>query len=232
MKTALVTGGSRGFGLALAEELVHRDWNVVIDGRDRDALERAVARLGPDVVAIPGDVTDRAHRRKLTEAIDRFGELDLLVNNASSLGATPLPGLDRYPVDELRTVYEVNVIAPLALMQSLLTNLRSARGTIVNVSSDAAVEPYEGWGGYGSSKAALDQISAVLGSEQSAIRVYAFDPGDMRTDMHQAAYPGEDISDRPEPPTIVPAFFRLLDQAPPNGRYRTSDFMIPAEAGS
>ena len=232
MGVALITGASRGFGFALAKELVDRDWKVVIDGRDAEALEVAAAELGPNAVAIPGDVSDPAHRRSLLEAVDRFDTLDLLVNNASVLGPSPLPGLDRYPLDDLERVFQVNVLAPLALSQSLLTNLKPVSGTIVNVTSDAAVEAYEGWGGYGSSKAALDQLSAVLGVEQTSIRVYAFDPGDMRTAMHQAAFPGEDISDRPEPETVVPALLRLLEDAPASGRYRASDLIVVEEVAS
>ena len=232
MSTALITGGTRGFGFALAKALVERDWTVIVDGRKRESLERAAADLGPGAVAIQGDVTDRAHRRALVEAVDRFDGLDLLVNNASSLGPSPLPGLDRYPLEELRVVFDNNVIAPLALTQALLTNLRPASGTVVNISSDAAVEAYEGWGGYGASKAALDLLSAVLGEEQKSIRVYAFDPGDMRTEMHQAAYPGEDISDRPLPETIAPALIALLEQAPPSGRYRANDLLVKAEVAS
>jgi NAD(P)-dependent dehydrogenase (short-subunit alcohol dehydrogenase family) len=232
MSVALITGASRGFGFALAKELVGRNWRAVIDGRDAAALSAAASALDGEVVAVPGDVADPAHRRQLVEAVDRFGTLDLLVNNASSLGPSPLPGLERYPIDELEQVYRVNVLAPLALIQMLLPNLKPISGTIVNVTSDAAVEPYEGWGGYGSSKAALDQISAVLGAEQRSIRVYAFDPGDMRTVMHQQAFPGEDISDRPEPETLVPALIRLLDGALPSGRYRASDLMADAQVAS
>ena len=229
---ALVTGASRGFGFALAKELVARGWRVIVDGRDAGALQAAAAELGPGAIAIPGDVSDPAHRRELAEAVDRFDTLDLLVNNASVLGPSPLPGLDRYPMDELERVYRVNVFAPLALTQLLMTNLKPVSGTIVNVTSDAAVEPYEGWGGYGSSKAALDQISAVLGAEQSAVRVYAFDPGDMRTEMHQAAFPGGDISDRPEAETVVPALLRLLEEAPASGRYRASDLLVKEDVAS
>ncbi|MQA99987.1 MAG: SDR family NAD(P)-dependent oxidoreductase [Actinobacteria bacterium] len=231
MSVALITGGSRGLGFALARELAARGKRVVIDGRDPEALERAATALG-DVVPIAGDVTDADHRRRLKEAVDGLGSLDLLVNNASSLGPSPLPGLEAFPLDELERVYRVNVLAPLALTQSLLPGLRRTGGTIVNVTSDAALEPYEGWGGYGSSKAALDQISAVLGAEQRSIRVYAFDPGDMRTVMQQEAFPGEDISDRPDPETVVPMFMRVLDEAPPSGRYRASDLVTPAGMAS
>lgn len=225
-KTALVTGGSRGLGFAIATELVGRGWRVVVDGRDAESLSRAATSLGEAAIAIPGDVADPDHRRRLVEEVDRLGGLDLLVNNASVLGPSPLQGLDRFPLDELEHVFRVNVFAPLALVQALLPNVKDSSGTIVDISSDAAVEAYEGWGGYGSSKAALDQISAVLGAEQQAVRVYAFDPGDMRTEMHQAAYPGEDISDRPAPETVVPALMRLLEDAPPSGRYRAADLLV------
>jgi NAD(P)-dependent dehydrogenase (short-subunit alcohol dehydrogenase family) len=232
MSTALITGASRGFGLALASALAGRGWKLVIDGRDGSSLQRAAASIGGDVIAISGDVSDAEHRRALMEAVDGLGGLDLLVNNASTLGPSPLPPLDRYPLDELEEVFRINSVAPLALMQALLPNLTSASGTVVNVTSDASVEPYEGWGGYGSSKAALDQLSAVFAVEHPSLRVYAFDPGDMRTAMHQDAYPGEDISDRAEPETIVPALMRLLEESHPSGRYRAADFLVGAEAGS
>jgi NAD(P)-dependent dehydrogenase (short-subunit alcohol dehydrogenase family) len=181
--------------------------------------------MGPSLVAVPGDVADPEHRRRLAEAVEDLGSLDLLVNNAGALGATPLPALSTYPIDELEHVFLVNVIAPLALTQLLLPHLLRTQGAMVNITSDAAVEAYEGWGGYGSSKAALDQISAVMGAEEGSVRVYAFDPGDMRTAMQQEASPGEDISDRPEPETVVPAFMRLVDSRPPSGRYRAADLM-------
>jgi len=226
MPVALITGGSRGFGCALATELARRGWRLVIDGRDARVLDAAAATIAGRVVAVRGDVADPDHRRELQAAVDRLGALDLLVNNASALGPSPLPGLDRYPIADLERVFQVNAVAPLALIQALLPDLRRSSGTIVNVTSDAAVEPYEGWGGYGASKAALDQLSAVLAAEQPPLHVYAFDPGDMRTAMHQDAYPGEDISDRPEPETVVPALLRLLDEAPPSGRYRASDLLV------
>ena len=231
MSTALITGGSRGLGLALARELSRRGWKLVIDARGERELEEAASSLGPgEVTAIPGDVADPDHRRQLAEAVDRIGPLDLLVNNASVLGPSPLPGLARYPIDDLERVLRINTIAPLALVQLLLPKLQAAAGTIVNITSDAAVEPYEGWGGYGSSKAALDQISAILGAEQNDIRVYTFDPGDMRTAMHQEAFPGEDISDRAEPETVVPSLIRLVETAPPSGRYRTSEQPVASGA--
>jgi NAD(P)-dependent dehydrogenase (short-subunit alcohol dehydrogenase family) len=194
----------------------------VIDARRPGPLDHVASSLGP-AVALAGDVADAGHRSKLAAAVRRLGRLDLLVNNASELGPSPLPRLAEYPLDELARIYQVNVIAPLALTQLVLPLLVDSGGTVLNVSSDAAVEAYEGWGGYGSSKAALDQLTAVLAVEQPALRVYAFDPGDMRTDMQQRAFPGEDISDRPEPEAVVPALLRLLDERPPSARYRAAD---------
>ena len=221
--TALITGASKGLGRALARGLAARGWRLVLDARNSSALSAVTADL-PAAIAVRGDVADIEHRADLTRVIDRLGRLDLLVNNASDLGPSPLPSLADYPIDALRRVYETDVVAPLVLTQLLLPRLRAAHGTVVNISSDAAVEAYPGWGGYGSAKAALDQLSAALGAEETDIRVYAVDPGDMRTDMHQAAFPGEDISDRPEPETIVPAFLRLIDERPPSGRYRAAEW--------
>ncbi len=225
--TALVTGASRGFGRALAVELAGRGWRLVLDARNEQDLDLLAAGL-PNTTAVAGDVTDPLHQQALTAAVEVLGGIDLLVNNASELGPSPLPSLADYPLPELRAVYETNVIAPLALTQLLLPGLVARRGTIVNVSSDAAVEAYPGWGGYGSSKAALDHLGRVLAGEQPAVRVYGFDPGDMRTDMHQRAFPGEDISDRPEPETVVPALLRLLDERPDSGRYRAQDLAAAA----
>lgn len=222
MSTALITGASQGLGLALTNAFAARGWNLVVDARDGTRLREATRTL-PTVVAIPGDVTDPGHREALAAAAEVFGPLDLLVNNASELGPSPLPELAQYPLAALRTVYETNVVAPLALTQLLLPALRAAGGTIVNISSDAAVEPYPGWGGYGPSKAALDHASAILAAEEPELRVFAFDPGDMRTAMHQRAFPGEDISDRPLASTVVPAVLRLFDERPPSGRYRAVD---------
>ena len=219
MPTALVTGASAGLGRALAAALVSRKWTVIGDGRDAAALHRASEEIG--FTAVPGDVADPAHRAALAEAVGP--RLDLLVNNASTLGPSPLPPLARYPLADLEVVFRVNVLAPLALVQLLLPVLD---GVLIDVSSDAAVEAYEGWGGYGSAKAALDQLTAVLGAEHPGLSVYAVDPGDMRTAMHQAAFPGEDISDRPLPETSVPAFLRLLDERPPSGRYRAADLLV------
>jgi NAD(P)-dependent dehydrogenase (short-subunit alcohol dehydrogenase family) len=215
----IVTGASRGLGLALTRALVERGWRVVVDARDGDALERAVAGLD-GVTAIAGDVADPEHRRRLVEAAG--APLDLLVNNASALGPSPLPPLADYPLDELRRVYEVNVFAPLELVQLALPHLGD-RAAIVDITSDAAVEPYETWGGYGSSKAALAQLTAILGAENSRLRVYAVDPGDMRTQMQQDAFPGEDISDRPPPEDSVPGLLALIEGDLPSGLYRAHD---------
>jgi len=226
-RVALITGASQGLGLALAAALADDGWTLVIDARRADRLADAVAELAAKttVVAIPGDVVDAAHRDQLTAAIDKFGRLDLLVNNASTLGASPLPALDVIDLDLLRRVYEVNVIAPLALTQQLTARLAAAHGTIVNVTSDAAIEAYAGWGGYGSSKAALEQLSAVFAAEHPDVRVLVVDPGDMRTEMHQDAFPGEDISDRPLPDAIVAGLVALIDSDHPSGRARAAEFV-------
>ena len=226
--TALITGASKGLGRALARGLSERGWRLVLDARNSSALSSVAADL-PDAIAVRGDVADVAHRADLTRIIERLGRLDLLVNNASDLGPSPLPSLADYPIDALRRVYETDVVAPLVLTQLLLPHLRASSGIVLNISSDAAVEPYPGWGGYGSAKAALDQLSAVLGAEEPDVRVYAVDPGDMRTDMHQAAFPDEDISDRAEPETVVPALLGLLEKRPASGRYRAAEW-APAEA--
>ncbi len=226
MPVAIITGASQGFGRALAHDLAEDGWDLILDARHPEPLEATAAELtgtGRPVRAIAGDVADPAHRAALVDAARAFGRLDLVVNNASTLGPSPLPGLERYPLDELERVYAVNTFAPLALVQAALPLLRVSNGTIVGVTSDAATEAYEGWGGYGSSKAALDQLTRILAAEEPALAVYAFDPGDMRTQMHQDAFPGEDISDRPEPETAVPPLRRLLRHRPPSGRYRARD---------
>ncbi len=224
MPTAIVTGASKGLGLALARELAAGKWRLVIDARGADALEAARAELAEltEVVAIRGDVADGQHRIRLIAAAgDR---LRLLVNNASVLGPSPQPSLADYPLAELERVYAVNVMAPLALIQLALPVLPFG-GRIVNVTSDAAVEPYEGWGGYGSSKAALEQLGNVLAAEHPELLVYTVDPGDMRTELHQQAFPGEDISDRPEPETSVPGLLALIDGELPSGRYLARDLV-------
>jgi NAD(P)-dependent dehydrogenase (short-subunit alcohol dehydrogenase family) len=219
MPVALITGGSAGLGLALATELSARGWELVIDARDAGRLTAAAEKLS-STTAIAGDVTDPEHRARLAGAT--AGGLDLLVNNASTIGPSPMPALAHYDLDDLRDVFEVNVVAPLALIQLTLPALARNGGLIVNVTSDAAVEPYEDWGGYGSTKAALDQLSAILAAElkDQKVGVYSFDPGDMRTELHQRAFPGEDISDRPEPASVVPHLIRLIDERPASGRYR------------
>jgi NAD(P)-dependent dehydrogenase (short-subunit alcohol dehydrogenase family) len=229
MSTAIVTGASRGLGLALARALVRGGRRVVIDARGFEELSAAARELGAlgDVVAIAGDVADHTHRRALIEAAG--ADLDVLVNNASVLGPSPQPALAGYPLDELERVYRINVHAPLALAQLALPLLPEG-GRIVNVTSDAAVEPYEGWGGYGSSKAALEQLSAILAAEHPGLRVYAVDPGDMRTRLHQEAFPGEDISDRPPPEDSVPGLLALIDGDRPSGRYRAADLAPPARS--
>jgi NAD(P)-dependent dehydrogenase (short-subunit alcohol dehydrogenase family) len=227
MPTAIITGASRGLGLALARALAQRGWALVLDARGTADLERVARELGSvtEVVALPGDVSDDWHRGALVEAAG--DEIDLLVNNASVLGPSPQPALTQYPLRELECVYSVNVLAPLALAQLVVPRLPEG-GCIINVTSDAAIEPYEGWGGYGSSKAALEQLSAILAAEQPALRVYAADPGDMRTHMHQEAFPGQDISDRPAPEDSVPGLLTLVEGRLPSGRYRAKDLPAPA----
>jgi NAD(P)-dependent dehydrogenase (short-subunit alcohol dehydrogenase family) len=215
-RTGIVTGASRGLGLALVEALSRRGWRLVVDARSAAALLRAVGRL-ERVVPVPGDVTDAAHRRALVEAAG--GHIDLVLNNAGVLGASPRPPLADYPLAELARVFEVNVLAPLGLIQEALPRLAPG-ALVINVSSDAAVEPYEGWGGYGSSKAALEQLTAVLAAELPELRVYAVDPGDMRTQTYQEAFPGEDISGLPAPEASVPGLLALIEGTLPSGRYR------------
>ena len=222
MKTAIVTGASRGLGLALARALAERSWRLVIDARGAEALDRVRDELAgsTEVVAIAGDVADARHREELVAAAgDR---LDLLVNNASLLGPSPQPALADYPLDVLEEVYRANVFAPLALVQLALPILRPG-ACILDVTSDAGVEAYEGWGGYGSSKAALEQLTNVLAAEHPDLRVYAVDPGDMNTQMQQEAFPGEDVSDRPPPEDSIPGLLALIEGDLPSGRYRAAD---------
>jgi NAD(P)-dependent dehydrogenase (short-subunit alcohol dehydrogenase family) len=232
---AVITGASRGLGLALAGGLLADRYRLIVDARDGDALRAAVGHLSgpgstvadlPDpaaVTVIPGDIADPAHRAALARAAGDLGGADLLVNNAGTLGASPLPALADYPIAELRASFEVNVIAPIALTQLLLPSLRERGGAVLNITSDAAVEAYHGWGGYGAAKAALEQASNVLAAEESVVRVWWVDPGDMRTQMHQDAFPGEDISDRPLPGAVVPALRRLVAERLPSGRYRAAE---------
>jgi NAD(P)-dependent dehydrogenase (short-subunit alcohol dehydrogenase family) len=219
MPVGIVTGASRGLGLALARALDERGWRLVVDARGADALRDATAGL-TGVTAIAGDVADPEHRRALVDAAgDR---IDLVVNNAGVLGPSPQPALADYPLDTLREVYEANVLAPLGLLQLTLPRMPDG-AAVLDITSDAGVEPYEGWGGYGSSKAALEQLSAVLAAERPGLRVYWVDPGDMRTQMHQDAFPGEDISDRPPPEDSVPGLLGLIEGSLPSGRYRASE---------
>lgn len=224
MPTAIVTGASRGLGAALARELARRGWRLIIDARHGDALSRIVAELSGEVWGIPGDVTDPAHRSSLADAAREMAPVHLLVNNASTLGPSPLPNLDGADLEALRLVLETNVVAPLSIYQLVSPHL-AEQAVVVNVTSDAAIEPYPGWGLYGASKAALDQITAIAGAERPELAIYSFDPGDMRTDMHQAAFPGEDISDRPEPESVVPALLRLIEHRPPSGRVTAKELL-------
>jgi NAD(P)-dependent dehydrogenase (short-subunit alcohol dehydrogenase family) len=229
MPVALITGASRGLGLALARALAARDWSLVVDARGADALDAAARELSARTAtaAIAGDVADRSHRAALIAAARDLGGLDVLVNNASILGPSPQPALRDYPLDVLGEVFGVNVLAPLALIQAALPLLEASRGRILNVTSDAGVEGYEGWGGYGASKAALEQLSRVLAVEHPQLSVYWVDPGDMNTQMHQEAFPGEDISDRPSPEVSVPGLLELVTGDRPSGRYAARD-LVPA----
>jgi NAD(P)-dependent dehydrogenase (short-subunit alcohol dehydrogenase family) len=226
MPTAIVTGASRGLGLELTRALVARGRRVVVDSRDHDALGRAWSGVH-GVVTVAGDIADPAHRLALVDAAGR--DIDLVVNNASILGPSPLPPLAEYPLQELRRVFEVNVLGPLGLIQLALPWL-SPGARILDITSDAAVEAYEGWGGYGSSKAALEQLTSVLAAERPDLSIYTVDPGDMRTQMHQDAFPGEDISDRPLPEESIPGLLELIEGDLPSGRYRARDLPLRAAA--
>ena len=230
-RTALITGASRGLGLALARELAQRGWQLIVDARAPAALESARAELAQHtrVIAIAGDIADASHRGALAAAARELGGIDALVNNASILGPSPQPALLDYPLDVLEQVYRTNVIAPLALIQAARSALLPG-ARIVNITSDAGVEAYPGWGGYGSSKAALEQLSAILAAEVDGLRVYWVDPGDMRTQMHQEAFPDEDISDRPLPEASVPGLLELLEGVHPSGRYKAREIKIESAA--
>jgi NAD(P)-dependent dehydrogenase (short-subunit alcohol dehydrogenase family) len=231
---ALISGASRGLGLALARALAVRGWTLVIDARGAARLNGAAAELGKvtDVHALAGDVAEDRHRADLVRTAEGLGRLDLLVNNASTLGLSPQPTLDRYPLEEIARAYRVNALAPLGLFQRALPLLRSSAGSVVNVTSDAAVEAYAGWGGYGSSKAALEQLSNVLAAEHPELRIYWVDPGDMNTQMQQEAFPGQDVSDRPPPEASVPGILRLIEEGLPSGRYRAKDLVPPGAVGT
>ncbi len=226
MKNALITGASRGLGLALARQLAQHNWGLIIDARGRKALEQAGIDLATrtKVIAIAGDVRTQSHRKKLLKAAQELGGLDLIVNNASLLGPSPQPPLLEYPLDVLEEVYRANVIAPLAMIQTLHSVLKPD-ACIINITSDAGVEAYAGWGGYGSSKAALEHLSHILAEENPNLRIYWVDPGDMRTQMQQEAFPDEDISDRPLPEESVPGLMALIEGKEPSGRYRAREII-------
>ncbi|MCA9900363.1 MAG: SDR family oxidoreductase [Ardenticatenaceae bacterium] len=234
-KTALITGASRGLGLALAKALAQSGWQLIINARGAAALNQAHQELEQwtAVTAVSGDISHKAHRQALAVAARAAGGLDLLVNNAGVLGPSPMPALLDYPLDALETVFRVNVVAQLGVIQAVADTLKPA-ARILNLTSDAAVEPYPGWGGYGASKAAFEQLSAILAAElaekRPAIRVYWIDPGDMRTQMHQDAFPGEEISDRPLPEASVPGLLALINDEWPNGRYQAQNFPVEAAA--
>jgi NAD(P)-dependent dehydrogenase (short-subunit alcohol dehydrogenase family) len=230
-RTALITGASRGLGLALARGLAARRWNLIITARDPERLRLARNELArvTHVAALAGDVTDRVHREALAVLAQGHAGLDAVVNNAGALGPSPQPALLEYPLEVLAHVFRANVLAPLGIVQALRDQLKPG-ARVINVTSDAARVAYAGWGGYGATKAALDQLSAVLAVENPELKVYWVDPGDMRTDMHQAAFPGDDISDRPLPDARVPAFIALLESALPSGRYSVTELdRVPAE---
>ncbi|GAB3436294.1 SDR family NAD(P)-dependent oxidoreductase [Flindersiella endophytica] len=236
MPIAIITGASRGLGLALATDLAERGWSLVIDARHSTPLADAERELnacktnGNKIVTLTGSVADPDHRAGLIAAAEQLGGLDLLVNNAGTLGPSPLPPLAKLGLGAYRDILEVGVVAPLGLTQAALPLLRTSAGSILNITSDAGVEAYEGWGGYGSAKAALEQWSHVLAEEEKDLRVWWVDPGDLRTQMHQDAFPGEDISDRPLPETVVPAFLRLLADRLPSGRFRAPELLQGAAA--
>ena len=229
-RVAIVTGGSEGLGRALAEVLVDRGWHVVIDGRRVELLAIAATTLGPNVTAVVGDISDPEHRHELVATARATGPISLLVNNAGTLGPSPLPAVTDLDDAALTAILRANVVAPAQLIGLTIDELRSNAGTVVNITSDAAVEAYEGWGGYGASKAALDHLGAVLAVEEPTVRVLRVDPGDLRTAMHQAAFPGEDISDRPLPSAVAPTIVDLVESDRPSGRYRAGDLVVASIA--
>jgi len=232
MKNALITGSSRGLGLALARQLAQKGWGLIIDARDPKILKQVKTELAgqTQIIAVAGSVNDEAHRKSLLKAARKLGGLDALINNASFLGPSPQPQLLNYPLDVLVQVYRTNVIAPLAVVQTLYPTLK-ANACVINITSDAGVEAYGGWGGYGSSKAALEHLSHILAEENPLLRVYWVDPGDMRTQMQQEAFPDEDISDRPLPEESVPGLLALIDGTQPSGRYLAREVDVPQEIG-
>ena len=223
MSVALITGGSAGLGRALVAALAARDWTVITDARGAGRLAELREQVGPRVVTVPGDIADPAHRRTLIDQVEAHGALDLLIHNASTLGPVPLRPLRELSESDLAHTWTVNAGAPAELSRALLPWLKTAGGAVIALSSDAAVEHYPTWGAYAASKAALDHLTLTLGAEEG-LDTYAIDPGDLRTEMHQAAFPGEDISDRPLPQTVVPAFLEIIRRRPPSGRYRAAEF--------
>ena len=233
MPTVLVTGAGQGLGRGLATALANRGWRVVITARTESDLVAVADEVaaGSDVVLLTGDITDPAHRSRLVDAVESLGSLDVLVNSASTLGPRGLGPLAALGADELSDILTTNVIAAHALTIAVLPKLRQAAGIVLNVSSDAAVEHYQTWGGYAASKAALDHLTSTLAAEEPGILAYAVDPGDMRTQMHQDAFPGVDIGDRPLPDEVaVPGILRLLDARPASGRYRAADLLAATGA--
>ena len=231
-QTALITGASRGLGYTLARTLAgERHWNLIIDAREASALEIARRELNQatQVIAIPGDISDPAHREALSRAAAQMGGLDVLVNNAGMLGPSPQPSLLDYPLDVLAEVYKVNVVAQLGVIQAVKDQLKPG-ARLLNITSDAGVEPYPGWGGYGSAKAAFEHLSAILAEENPQWKIYWVDPGDMRTQMQQDAFPGEDISDRPLPESSIPGLLQLLSGKLPSGRYQAR-LLVPKVPG-
>jgi NAD(P)-dependent dehydrogenase (short-subunit alcohol dehydrogenase family) len=228
--TALITGATRGLGRALARSLAADGWTLVIDGRDEHALAEAAVSLdgAPTILPLAGDIGDATHRQALAGAARSVGGLDVVILNAGTLGPSPLPSLTDLLLDDLRATLEVNLVAQLGVIQAVLPHLRE-RATIVAITSDAAVEPYDGWGAYGAAKAGFEQLAAVLGTERPDLRVLRIDPGDMRTRMHQDAFPGEDISDRPPPEASVPGLRALIERPFPSGRYQVADVPAPLE---
>ena len=230
-RVSLITGASRGLGKTLAHFLAAQGHDLILTARGTAALHNIAAELthfGGQVIVLPGDVADAAHRQRLAEAVHTLGRLDLLVNNASWLGPSPQPVLVDYALETLEQVLAVNLLAPLGLIQATLPWLQAAQGLVINISSDAAVGGYAGWGGYGASKAALDLMSRTLAAElqSSGIAVVSIDPGDMRTQMHQAAFPDENISDRPLPEATLPFWAWLLGQKPM--MLRNEDYIKPS----
>ncbi|MBC5805465.1 MAG: short-chain dehydrogenase [Candidatus Eremiobacter antarcticus] len=225
-KVALITGASRGLGLEIAKAYAKRGARLMITARTSADLERAAAEIRtssrgdgaarePLIEALAGDVADSSHARRLIDTTVRaFGRLDILINNASELGPSPMPSLEQLPIDDYHRILDVNAVAPLQLTQFALPHLKAAgEAFVINVSSDAGVQAYPGWGGYGSSKAALEHWSRILAAELdgSGVRILVVDPGDMNTEMHRQAEPGVDLAHLPGPERVARAFVRFVE---------------------